>query len=108
MDQSTFNNIQGQLSGLLGSIASPGPMGSVALCVCISKNYAEAKGAGMQSITEGLNAIGAGFGAITSTQSGLLQNTMAMVTMMLNTMRGTITSINSSALAMVRGQRAAS
>lgn len=62
----------------------------------------------LQQLSGSINEIGGGFGAITSTQSGLLQNTMAMVTMMLNTMRGTITSINSSAMAMVRGQRAAS
>lgn len=62
----------------------------------------------IQQLTGNINAIGGGFGEITATQSALESSTLSQVTMMLNTMRGTITSITDARKTMVSGQRAAS
>lgn len=114
MDEATCKAMSAQLSSIKASLSVAIPAStfdaqSVLSNICDFVNGKSSKQTtNLQLLSSSLNQVGGGFSAVSSVQSGLLTNTLSQVTMMLNTMRGTIQSIVGGERTFVSGQRAAS
>lgn len=98
---------------MFGGTASSPPSGQTVLTQIQAWVNAPAGSSGrsqalenLQQLSGQISSIGSGFSALTSLQSGLEQNTMAQVSQMVNTMRGTISSIVTSVMRMIQNETA--